>query len=137
MAGVLNDLGQSIIPSVFGSLNGVGLVDTMNIVSSAVTTGTGGGQIKSASVNDYQNVPCAYEPDRVGSRKDAAGKLLSQQPYTLTFPTHHNGTRINIDPAKHLLSVIARGNEPAKVFRILSIRDDAGVVFEATCIREN
>jgi hypothetical protein len=51
--------------------------------------------------------------------------------------THKSGSRINLDPKAHRLVVAARGNEPAKTFRIISIGDDQGVVFEVICEREN
>jgi hypothetical protein len=138
MAGVLNDLGQTILPSVFSSLNAAGLVDLMTIQTEGnATTGTGGGRIKGTPTSAYTAVPVSYEPTVSGKRIFVAERNISVQQYTLTFPTHQSGVRLNIDPKLHRLIVTARGNEPAKTFRILSIMDVSGVVFEAICEREN
>jgi hypothetical protein len=136
MAGVLNDLGQTILPSVFSSLNSAGLADTMTIKSeSAATIGTGGERIKGTATDAYTSVPVSYEPASAGKRI-VGDKATSSVQYVLTFPTHASGSRINIDPKIHRLIVASRGNEPAKTFRILGIRDVSGVVFEAVCERE-
>lgn len=135
--GVLNDLGQTIIPQVFSSLNSAGLVDTMTIKSeSSTSTDSGGGRIKGTASDAYTGVPVAYEPARTDKRIIGGDKAISSMQYVLTFPTHQSGTRINIDPKIHRFVVNARGNEPAKTFRIIAIRDDVGVAFEAICERE-
>lgn len=137
MAGVLNDLGQTVLPQIFNSLNAAGLTDLMNITGETRTQGTGGGQIKSASPNAYENVPVSYEPNYQNSRNNDSDRSVSLNEYVLTFPTHKNGARINVDVKNHRLTVIARGNEPAKTFRIISVRDLQGVIFEAVCEKEN
>lgn len=138
MAGVLNDLGQTILPSVFSSLNSAGLVDTMTIKSeSASSTDTGGGRVKGTASDAYTSVPVSYEPAQSSNTRIMSGdKSISIQQYALTFPTHQSGSRINLDPKIHRLIVNARGNEPAKTFRIIAIKDVSGVVFEAICERE-
>lgn len=138
MAGVLNDLGQTILPSVFSSLNSAGLVDTMTIkAETAATIGTGGERIKGTASDAYTSVPVSYEPAQSSNTRVTAGdKSVSTQQYLLTFPTHQSGSRINIDPKTHRLIVNTRGNEPAKTFRIIAIKDVSGVVFEAVCERE-
>lgn len=137
MAGLLNDLGQTILPSVFSSLNAAGIVDTMTIkAESAATIGSGGERIKGTATNAYMSVPVSYEPAEAGDRIMAGDKAVSSQQYVLTFPSHQSGSRINIDPKIHRLVVNARGNEPAKTFRILAVKDVSGVVFEAVCERE-
>lgn len=105
---------------------------------SASTTGTGGGRIKGTASNAYTQVPVSYEPvkNTKGARVEAGTKSVSNQQYILTLPTHHNGSRINLDPKIHRLVVDARGNEPAKTFRIISVGDVKGVVFEVVCQRE-
>ena len=138
MAGLLNDLGQTILPSVFSSLNAAGIVDTMTIkAETAVTIGSGGERIKGTASNAYTSVPVSYEPAQSSNTRITSGdKAVSTQQYILTFPTHQSGSRINIDPKSHRLVVNARGNEPAKTFRISAIKDVSGVVFEAVCERE-
>jgi hypothetical protein len=137
---LLNDLGRTILPSVFKSLNAAGIVDTMTVVAeSAVTIGTGGERIKGTASEAYEDVPVSYEPTATNStsRTVAGDKAVSSAQYTLTFPVHmNNGDRIEIDPKSHRLIVNARGDEPVKTFRIIRIRDVSGVVFEAVCERE-
>lgn len=138
MAGVLNDLGQTILPNVFSSLNTAGLVDTMTVKSeSATSTDSGGGRIKGTASDAYTSVPVSYEPVTSGKRIIGGDKAISTMQYALTFPTHTSaGSRINIDPKIHRLVVNARGNEPAKTFRIIAVQDVSGVVFECICERE-
>jgi hypothetical protein len=136
-----NKLGQTILPKVFGKLNGVGLTDLMDIKGETTSAGTGGGRIRSAETNVYQNVPVVYEPKSGAYRFEQANQITSTQDYILKFPTHAaNGSRYNIDPRRHRLVVKARtapGDEPAKTFRIISIRDVMGNIFEAECVMEN
>lgn len=129
-----NLLGQTVIPNIAASV----FPDTMNILGASMTAGPMGGRVQTATTTVYASVPVTYEPiTRPDSRGTENDKMLSVKRYMLTFATHLNGSRINIDPKVHRLSVIARGNEPAKVFRIMSIGDHSGVCFEAECEREN
>lgn len=112
--------------------------DTMTILGESATQGSGGGIIKGGTSNFATGVPCIYEPDRIGSRFDDAGQLVSQQPYTVTFPMYWPaGTRLVLSPKTHTLVVAARGEEPEKVFEIVAVRDVVGVLYEATCTKEN
>jgi hypothetical protein len=135
-AAVLNNLGQTILPRALA----YALPDTLTVQGETQASDSGGGYYVSANTNAYTSVPCAYEP-LGGARFDANGKLLSTNAYRVTMPTHYNNagtpTRINLNPASHRLIVASRGNEPAKTFRIVSVSDDAGAVFEVTCEREN
>jgi hypothetical protein len=114
--------------------------DLLTVTAETPVSDSGGGFSSSSTTNAYTNIPCAYEP-LSGSSFDTNGKLLSVNAYKVTVPTHYNNagtmTRINLNPATHRLVVTARGNEPVKVFRIVSIADDMGVVFEVTCEKEN
>ena len=138
MAGVLNDLGQTVLPNVFSALQSAGLVDTMTIkAESAATTGSGGGRIKGTVTDAYTNVPVAVE--QTGERPkgvEAGSKTVPTVRYKLTFPTHQNGTRINVDATLHRFVVNARGNEPAKTYRAIATPDDNGVVYEVIAEKE-
>lgn len=139
MAGVLNDLGSAVLPQVFSSLKTAGLVDTMTIkAESATSTDSGGGRVKGTASDAYTLVPVSYEPLRNtrGARFQAGDKAVSTQQYLITLPTHHGGSRINLDPKIHRFVTNTRGNEPAKTFRIISVGDVSGVVFEVICQRE-
>ena len=141
MANVLNQLGQKILPTVFGKLSGVGLTDLMDVRAEVATQGTGGGRIKTDSETVYCNVPVIFEPKETGTRFQQGDKLTSIQEYRLKFPSHNShGSRYAIDPTKHRLVVKARrvdGDEPSKVFRILSIKDLQGNLYEAVVVRED
>ena len=136
LASVFNTLGQNVIPQIAAAA----FPDTLSVQGETLTSDSGGGFYPSATANDYTSIPCAYEP-LSGQRTDLNGKLISVGLYTVTMPTHYSlagvPTRINLDPKEHRLIVNSRGNEPAKTFRIISIQDDAGVVFEVVCEREN
>jgi hypothetical protein len=141
MANVFNELGQRILPKVFGKLSGVGLTDLMDVKGETVTSGTGGGRIKSASTTVYSNIPVIFKPKETGVRMMQAERLTSEQEYILTFPSHTAaGVRYAIDPKVHRLQIKARtapGTEPAKTFRIVSIKDLQGNLYEAEAIRED
>lgn len=130
---VFDKLGQRVMPQVATKV----FADTMDIVRSKNRQGLGGGRIKGTST-DYVNIPVAVKPyNRIGSHQVRGEKPIALQQYMLTFPTHNEGDRINLDPKSHRLTVNQRGNEPVKVFRIESVRDNSGVIFECVCEREN
>lgn len=141
MSDVFDKLGRSVLPRVFDKLNGVGLSDLMDVKGETTTAGTGGGRIKSAQTTVYSNIPVIFEPKNNGYRNMGGEQAVSNQDYTLKFPTHSTaGTRYNIDPKVHRLVIQARvapADEPSKTFRIISIRDLQGNMYEAECVREN
>jgi hypothetical protein len=133
LAAVFNNLGQNVIPSIAAKV----FPDIMTIVEYTSIQDTGGGTYQTSD-NAYTDLPCAYEPERFVDRKEtSSNKTLSRQRYIVTLPVFHEGARVDIDPVKHRFVVDERGLEPEKTFRIISIRDHAGVVFEAVCEREN
>ncbi len=135
LASVFNTLGQTVIPDIASKV----FPDTMTIKAEGnATTGTGGGRIKGTATDYLTGVPVAYEATGSNDKSQmlAGDKAISTQQYILTFATHKSGSRINLDPKVHRLVVDARGNEPAKAFRIITIKDSMGVVFEAVCERE-
>lgn len=132
---IYNELGQDIFPDVWP----VVAPDTMTIVAETITKDSQGRAIKSATANAYTSIPVTYEtlPFAFGDRRVQGERSVSVQEYILTFPTHTAaGSRINLDPEKHRLIVDARGNEPAKTFRISSINDNTGAIYEVLCERE-
>lgn len=139
MTQLLDTLGVKVLPKVFSSLKGSGITETMEIMRREVTAGPGGGRVKGTDTKDYWDVPVSVEPyDRLGTRYVQGEKPISIQRYLLTFPTHTlDGKRIDVDVKAHRLKVIARGNEPEKWYRVETVRDQSGVVFEAICQKEN
>lgn len=130
----LNSLALKI-PKIFDKLNTKGLTDTMSISSATNIVDSGGAIGKQTWNADYENVPCSFET-KSGNRNIQGGKPLSEQEYLMTFPTHLNGSRIDLT-VEHKFIVNSRGNEPAKTFRIIAIQDVQGVVFEVVCVKEN
>lgn len=137
MAGVANDLGQTIIPSVFASLYAAGIMDTMTVYGESAASDSAGG-VRRTQTTVYSNVPVTYKPSTVNGRLIKGDRVQSENEYTLIFPTHDaNASRYNIDPKAHRFVVNARGNEPAKTFRIISTPDVIGIVYKAICVKEN
>jgi hypothetical protein len=138
---VFNKLGQSVLPKVFDKLSGVGLTDLMDVKGETLTVGSGGGRIKSAATVVYKDVPLVFMPDEKGYKNVQGDKLTSRQQYIVKFPSHNkNGVRYAVDPSLHRLHVKSRildGDEPAKVFRIIAIRDIQGNLYEAEIARED
>lgn len=138
IASAFSQLGQTVMPTVMAAA----FPDTCTITAETTTAGTGGGVIKSGTSNAYTSIPCAYEPiQKFGWQKDQGDQIVSTQIYMVTIPTHYSNagtpTRINLDPKTHRIVVAARGNEPAKTFRIQNVGDQMGVVFEIIAAREN
>ncbi len=134
-AAIFNRLGQSIMPRVLSR----SMPDSMTIKLETSSAGTGGGRIKSGATDYAINVPCAYEHiQKFGWRKSQGEKNTSTQMYLVTMPTHTiNGMRISLDPKSHHFVVDERGNEPAKTFKIISVGDVMGAIFEVVCSRED
>lgn len=134
METVFNTLGQSVMPKVAAAA----FPDTMTVYGETLTSDSGGGHRKTQTTV-YSSVPVAYEPNRNDRRRIEGERQLSANEYVLTFPTHSptTGTRYNIDPIAHRLVVNARGNEPAKTFRIIAAPDLSGAMYEIICVKEN
>lgn len=133
--GVLSQLAQTSIPGVFNSLRGAGLVDTMSIWTQTAASDSGGGRVRT-DVELHNNVPVTYRASS-GDRRIVGDRITTEQQYVLTFPTHDgDGERINIDPTLHRLILDCRDHEPEKTFRVISVSDRGGVVFDAVCIVE-
>ena len=129
---ILTSLAQTDLPSVFG----VVMPDTMDVLSETPTSDGAGGQRRTETVV-YEDVPCSYERKELKRRDIQGGKTISIQEFIVEFPTHKtDGTRYSISPANRL-KVLARGNEPIKIFRIISMSDDGGITFQAICTKEN
>lgn len=136
MADVLNKLSQKVMPKVFAKLRAAGLNDSMDVLAETVTSDGAGGQRRTETVA-YSNVPCSYERKELKRRTVEGGKTISIQEYLLTFLTHDiEENRYLITPGNRL-KVLARGNEPVKIFRIISMSDDGGITFQAICTKEN
>lgn len=134
---LLNDLGQTVLPQVFEALGNAGIVETLSIIGQTETVDTGGAIKKTAETTVYSDIFCSVEPYQRGRKFTHADKLLSSQGYVLTFPTHTNNSRINLNIKNHYLRISARGNEPAKNYKMISIQEQNGVVYEVLCQKEN
>lgn len=133
LAAVFDKLGQQVMPKVARAV----FPDLADITAFANVSDGAGGQYTTATT-PYEDVPCTYEPIDIEFRRTVSDRTVSVQEYRVTMPTHDaDAVRIDLNPETHRITVQARGNEPAKVFRIISIGDVSGVVFECICHREN
>jgi hypothetical protein len=134
MAGVLDQLGQSVVPQIFGALNGAGLMDLMNIVRPIEAQGAGGGMIKGADEVIYQNVPVQVKAKRRYLNNVAGDKPQSISFFDLKFPLVWDGEYMSITAADKLI-VLERGVIPERTFRIEDIQNE-GVNYLAFCNEE-
>ena len=136
MAGVLANLGQSVIPSVFATLRAAGLVYAMDVLAETATSDGAGGQ-RRTETTVYTNIPVTYERKELKRRTIEGGKTISIQEYLLTFPISDLSENRYEITAKNRLKILASDNEPEKLFRIIAMSDDNGAKFEAICTKEN
>lgn len=129
---VLDELAENIIPDVASIV----FPDTCNISRETVTKDAGGAPKTAWSNVNASPIPCAYEPKTKGFKDANSGQYISVMEYYITLPTNQDGSLIDIQP-KDRIAAIARGNQPAKTFRITAIKNDSGVVLEAICNLEN
>jgi hypothetical protein len=114
--------------------------DTLKILRATQVSDGGGGTSTTwapAGWDTFAEIPCSYEPVTIEFKTVIAGKIVSVQEYTVTFPTHDDmQNRIDVKTSDRL-EVQARGNEPVKMFKIKSLKNYSGVVWEATAELEN
>lgn len=128
MADVFNRLGERVIPSVASKV----FPDRMNILREISVSDGGGGIIKSGSnaVNPAP-IPCVYEPFTDKGYKAVEGEALtSRVQYKVTFPTNQNGESVDFKSSDRI-RVLARGNQLEKTFKVIGIKNDSGVIYEA------
>jgi hypothetical protein len=128
---VLNQLGQTVIPDVAAIVFG----DLMTIKRRTPTNVMGSEKIVTADVYaDISVTPPQPISSRSYDREMQAENLVGEQLYKLTFPTHQDGERIEIDKSKDYLVLAERGNEPERTFRIIKLANSAGVKYEVACV---
>jgi hypothetical protein len=112
--------------------------DRLTIRDASFSAGPGGGRIKAQTPDQLADIPAKYSPlSRHEGRDTVSGQMTSFEHYVVAFATHKDGQRIDLDQTKHRLIIQARGNEPEKTFRIISVRDQSGIMFEVVCEKEN
>lgn len=96
--------------------------------------------IEGAQTNAYTSVPCDYKRIRgAGNLAELADKDFSETIFELTIPVLQSDgtTRYDLDAETHTQIVVdAQSPEPSKTFRVLSMSDNAGVVWKIICTRE-
>jgi hypothetical protein len=120
------------LADVMGSALARAFPDTLTVKERTRTVSASGEVLQTGTTDAYTSVPCVAEPiQKFGWKKDQGDKIVASQMYTVTTPTKTTaGTYIALDPDKHYLVMNARGSNPAKTFRIISVGDSSGVVFE-------
>lgn len=122
----------NLLADVMGGALAKAFPDTLTVKQRTYTTSASGETIQSGTTDAYTSVPCVAEPiQKFGWKKDQGDKITATQMYTVTIPCKTSaGAYIALDPDKHTLVFNARGSNPAKTFRIVSVGDSSGVVFE-------
>lgn len=129
---ILDELGETIIPEVAAIV----FPDTC-FISRATETKDTGGALKATWVNvNGTAIPCVYEPKSSNFKNEIGGKIIALADYAVTLPSNQSQTLVDIRTDDRIV-VIARGNQLAKTFKILGIKNDSGVVLEAACKLEN
>lgn len=133
LAKVFDKLGESIVPKIASKV----FPDSMYVMRDSLTSDGAGGQIN-AGQEEAPNgdlIPCTYEP--IGGNKSVVGdKITSKMQYAITFPTNQFDYLLEIT-ANDRVKVVARGNQLDKIFKVISIANESGVVNEAICELES
>ena len=139
MSPFLEHLGTAAAPQMFAYLSSIGAMETMDIISRTEAQAEDGALTDGAEeTTDHAAIPVNVSPAGKGDRIQTGDQISSINQYILTFEVNTPaGARINLDPKKHFLRVRARDPEPVKEFRIISVGDATGVVFQVVCSREN
>ena len=133
LAKVFDKLGESVIPKIAAKV----FPDTMNILRDTNASDGGGGQIVTQTTVNLDPIPCSYKPQvKVGFKGEHGDRLMSITLYVVTLPSNQVGALIDILPFDRI-NVLERGNQPAKMFRVVSLKNNAGVSTEAVCELEN
>ena len=135
LASVFDKLGQQIVPLIADKV----FPDSMKILRSTETSdGKGGSRSAWDTIfpTEQELVPCTYAPVRRNYKTLAGDRIIAIQEYTVTFATHFDGERLDIQ-TKDRLEVQARGNEPVKLFNVMNLQNSSGVNWDAICTLED
>jgi hypothetical protein len=132
--GVLDILGQTTVPQIFNNLASFGFIDTMNILRKETVSDGAGGQIKTdAAPTLDQPIPCRVERrERDGYKTTVGDRLLAVTQYYVYVPCTFLGEAVSLN-VNDRLQVLARGNVPERVFRIVSAVHDSGAFHKVLC----
>jgi len=133
LAKVFDKLGEQIVPKIAAKV----FPDSMYVMRDVLTSDGGGGQIN-AGQDDVANgdlIPCTYSP--LGGVKVTQGdRITSKMQYAFTFPTNQFTYLLDVT-TNDRLKVMARGNQPDKIFKVIVIGNESGVINEAVCELED
>ena len=128
---VLDELAETIIPEVAEIV----FPDACFITRATETKDSGGATKTTWADVNTDAIPCSYEP-RTVRKQEIGGAWVSVGGYVLTIPTNQDSTLIDLR-ASDRIRVIARGNQPEKLFKVIGIKNDSGVINEVDCEIEN
>lgn len=133
LAKVFDKLGEQIVPAIAAKV----FPDLMYVMRDELTSDGAGGQINAGQdeVDNGDLIPCTYEPIS-GSKSIVGDKITSKMSYSVTFPTNQFGYLLEVT-TNDRLKVIARGNQLDKIFKVSTIGNESGVVYEAICELES
>ena len=73
---------------------------------------------------------------RVGFKGEHGDRLISVTQYDVIFPSNQFGRAVDVKVSDRL-QVLERGNQDEKLFRVIAVKNDSGVVLTAVCDLEN
>lgn len=136
----LDTLGETKVPSVFAKLLAKGLCDSLKILRADEGEDEAGNNTDTrnpAEVDDEDLiVPCIVESTTQSIKSEFSNQWVSVHGYKVTMPTNQNGALIDLR-ADDRLQVLARGNQPERIYQIISIGNVMGVLSEVFCRLEN
>jgi hypothetical protein len=135
LAQVFDTLGQTVMPQVAAAV----FADTADVFRDILTSDGAGGQIASDNDNNriYYDVPISYKPRNSRIQKfDAGDQITSLAEYQVMMPTHHQAAKITLYVNDRIVCH-ERGNEAEKLFRIRSVKNSSGVIYDLACDLEN
>lgn len=130
LAEIFDSLGTEIIPDIASIV----FPDTMDIIREVTAPDGGGGKRKATTkIVNLDPIPCVYMPRNVRGLKGIDGDaIVSHTAYVVKFQTTEQGELLDVHIADRL-RVYERGINPEKTFRVLSLPNKAGVIYEADC----
>lgn len=133
LAEIYSELGQTVMPEVFTEI----FSDRLSITTEKITTGKGGGQIKTINTTTYNDIPVKITEFGNNIRRGADDPVYVNNTYLLEFPVYTRAGRVEIAQNVDRLTVAPRGGEPEKVFRINVLRNARGITYRAICTQES
>jgi hypothetical protein len=130
-SGVLNILGETVMPQLLAALNGAGLADTLDILRKTQTSDGKGGFRETWAAINTDPLPCIIDATTTGAKNIDNERLTSRTKYKISFPRIQDDAVLALR-ADDRINVLERGLEGEKLFKIINIID-AGIEWQVNC----